>query len=94
MFFLNLDFLTDDYFLWDGQLDPFLQVASHYLEGKREQKVCLKYLTEERDAKSLMHQNNDHIKGLWDSEEVERSLSYDGQQKHAHMLIQRGQRES
>ncbi len=44
MFFLILDFLTDDFFAWDGQLDPVLQVASHYLEGEREQKVCLEYL--------------------------------------------------
>jgi hypothetical protein len=62
MFFLNLDFLNDDFFAWDGQSDPFLQVASHYLEGKREKKVCLEYLSDEEDAKSLMHRNDDHVK--------------------------------
>jgi hypothetical protein len=39
-----------------------LQVVSHYLEGKREQKVCLEYLSKEGDAKSLMHRNDDHVK--------------------------------
>ena len=62
MFFLNLDFLNDDFFAWDGQSDPFLQVASHYLEGKRKKKVCLEYLSDEEDAKSLMHRNDDHVK--------------------------------
>ncbi len=93
MLFLNLDFLSDDIFAWDGQLDPSLQVASHYLEDKREPKVCLEYLTEERDAKSLMHKNDNHIKTFGTVKKLrDSSLSCGGQQKYAHMRIQQVQR--
>ena len=58
MLFLKLDFLTDRFFAWDGGSDPMLQVAAHFLERKRDRRICESLRSFDSDVEELIHQHD------------------------------------
>jgi hypothetical protein len=67
MQFLNFAFLPDKFFSWDRDSDPMLQVAAHFLESKRDKKVCETFCSDPSEVEKLMHQHDELIRDTFGS---------------------------